>query len=168
MKFEDIKQGLSSFWDSVAEGWQHLRQSASNAITGFKPSAQTNLPAKGDIDDAFFIPSRGWSMLGGNLFEDEQRVVVQLEVPGLDKNDLDIEVQDNTLIVHGEKRFEREETEGRYRVLQCAYGSFRRMMPLPAAVKTDMAKASYKNGVLRVELPKLEMSEPQKRTIRVD
>lgn len=168
MKLEDIKQGLSSFWDSVAEGWQHLRQSASSAITGFKPSAQTNLPAKSDIDDAFFIPSRGWSMLGGNLFEDEQRIVVRLEVPGLDKNDLDIEVQDNTLIVHGEKRFEREETEGRYRVLQCAYGSFRRVMPLPAAVKPDMAKASYKNGVLRVELPKLEMSEPQKRTIKVE
>ncbi|HZW13752.1 MAG TPA: Hsp20/alpha crystallin family protein [Noviherbaspirillum sp.] len=168
MKLEDIREGLSSFWDSVAEGWQHLRQSASSAITGFKPSAQTNLPAKSDIDDAFFIPSHGWSMLGGNLFEDEQRVVVRLEVPGLDKNDLDIEVQDNTLIVRGEKRFEREETEGRYRVLQCAYGSFRRVMPLPAAVVIDQAKASYKNGVLRVELPKMEKSEPQKRTIKVE
>lgn len=168
MKFDELKQGLSSFWDSVAEGWQHLRQSASSAITGFKPSAQTNLPAKSDIDDAFFIPSRGWSMLGGDLFEDEQRVVVRLEVPGLDKNDLDIEVRDNTLIVHGEKRFEREETEGRYRVLQCAYGSFRRAMPLPATVVTDQAKASYKNGVLRVELPKMEQGEPQKHTIRVD
>lgn len=168
MKFEDIKQGLSSFWDSVSEGWQHLRQSASSAITGFRPSAQTNLPAKSDIDDAFFIPSRGWSMLGGELFEDDQRVVVRLEVPGLDKNDLDIEVQDNTLIVQGEKRFEREDTQGRYRVLQCAYGSFRRVMPLPAMVVADKAKASYRNGVLRVELPKLEKSEPQKRTITVE
>lgn len=168
MKLDELKQGLSTFWDSVAEGWQHLRQSASSAITGFKPSAQTNMPAKSDIDDAFYIPSRGWSMLGGDLFEDDKRVVARLELPGLDKNDLDIEVQDNTLIVHGEKRFEREDSEGRYRVLQCAYGSFRRVMPLPAAVVTDQAKASYKNGVLRVELPKAETGAPSKKTVKVD
>lgn len=168
MTLDELKQGLSTFWDSVAEGWQHLRQSASSAITGFKPSAQTNMPAKSDIDDAFYIPSRGWSMLGGDLFEDDRRVVARLELPGLDKNDLDIEVQDNTLIVHGEKRFEREDSEGRYRVLQCAYGSFRRVMPLPAAVVTDQAKASYKNGVLRVELPKAEAGAPSRKTVKVD
>ncbi|WP_136418465.1 MULTISPECIES: Hsp20/alpha crystallin family protein [Oxalobacteraceae] len=168
MRLEEIKQGWSTFWDSVAEGWQHLRQSASSAITGFKPSAQTNLPAKSDIDDAFFIPSMGWSMLGGDVFEDDKRLVVRIEVPGLDKNDLDIEVQGDALIVRGEKRFEREDTEGRYRVLQCAYGSFRRVVPLHAPVLADQAKASYKNGVLRVELPKMEEDKPQKWTVKVD
>jgi HSP20 family protein len=168
MKFEGIKEGLSSFWDSVAEGWQHLRRSASGAITGFKPSAQTNLPAKGDIDDAFYMPSMGWSMLGGDLFEDEQRVVVRLEVPGMDKNDLDIEVEGDALIVRGEKRFERENSEGRYRVLQCAYGSFRRVVPLPVTVVADKAQASYRNGVLRVELPKAEQVKPRKLTVKVD
>ncbi|HJV80699.1 Hsp20/alpha crystallin family protein [Noviherbaspirillum sp.] len=168
MRLEEIKQGWSSFWDSVAEGWQHLRQSASSAITGFKPSVQTNLPAKSDIDDAFFIPSMGWSMLGGDVFEDDKRLVVRIEVPGLDKNDLDIEVQGDALIVRGEKRFEREDTEGRYRVLQCAYGSFRRVVPLHAPVLADQAKASYKNGVLRVELPKMEEDKPHKRTVKVD
>lgn len=168
MKLDEIKQGLSSFWDSVAEGWQHLRQSAASAVTGFKPSAQTNLPAKSEIDDAFYIPSMGWSMLGGDLFEDDKRVVARLEVPGLDKNDLDIEVQGDALVVRGEKRFEREGTEGRYRTLQCAYGSFRRVVPLPAAVLADQAKASYKNGVLRVELPKAEQEKPRKLTVKVD
>lgn len=168
MKLDEIRQGWSSFLDSVAEGWQHLRQSASSAITGFKPSEQTNLPAKSDIDDAFYIPSMGWSMLGGDLFEDDKRLVVRLEVPGLDKNDLDIEVQDDALVVRGEKRFEREDTEGRYRVLQCAYGSFRRVVPLSAAIVADQAKASYKNGVLRVELPKAGEEKPRKRTVTVD
>ncbi len=168
MKLDEIKQGWSSFWDSVAEGWQHLRHSASSAITRFRPGAQTNLPARGDIDDAFFIPSMGWSMLGGNVFEDEKRLVVRIEVPGLDKNDMDIEVSGNSLIVRGEKRFEREETEGRYRVLQCAYGSFERIVPLHAAVKADQAKASYRNGVLRVELPKVEEEKPRKQTVRID
>lgn len=168
MAMEGIKEGLSSFWDSVAEGWQHMRQAASSAITGFKPSAQTNLPAKGEIDDAFFIPSMGWSMLGGDLFEDDKRLVARLEVPGLDKNDLDIEVQGNDLIVRGEKRFERENTEGRYRVLQCAYGSFRRVVPLPVPVVADKAQASYRNGILRIELPKAEEEQPRKLSVKVD
>lgn len=168
MKLDELRQGFSSFWDSVAEGWQHLRQSASSAVTRFRPSAQTNMPEKRDVDDAFFIPSMGWSMLGGDLFEDEKRVVVRLEVPGIDKNDLDIEVQGDMLIVQGEKRFEREESEGRYRVLQCAYGSFRRNVHLPVKVLADQAKASYRNGVLKVELPKAEQQEPHKTSVRVD
>ncbi|RZI41319.1 Hsp20/alpha crystallin family protein [Herbaspirillum sp. HC18] len=163
-----LKEGLSTFWDSVAEGWQHMRQAAAGAITSFKPSAQTNMPAKNDVDDAFFIPSTGWSMLGGDVFEDDKRLVVRLEVPGLDKNDLDIEVEGETLIVRGEKRFDRESTEGRYRVLQCAYGSFRRMVPLPVPVVADQAQASYRNGVLRVELPKAEVQPPRKMSVKVE
>jgi HSP20 family protein len=93
-------------------------------------------------------------MLGGDVFEDEQRVVVRLEAPGMNKGDFDIQVQGDALVVRGEKRFERESTEGRWRVLQCAYGSFLRTVPLPAAVKGEQARASYRNGVLKVELPK--------------
>lgn len=172
MKIDDIKQGLTqgltTFWGSVAEGWQHLRQSASSALTRFKPRDNTNLPARKDVDDLFFIPSGTWSMLGGNLFEDDQRVVVQLEVPGIDKDELDIEVQGDTLFISGEKRFDRESTEGRYRVLQCAYGSFKRAVALPVPVVTDQAKASYRNGVLRVELPKSNIGAPRKLNIKVD
>ncbi len=168
MNMDDIRQGLNSFWGSVSEGWQHLRQSASSALTGFKPREQTNLPAKSDVDDMFYIPSGSWSMLGGNLFEDDRRVIVQLEIPGLDKDDLEIELQGNILMVSGEKRFERESTEGRYRVLQCAYGNFQRAMPLPVAVMSDQARASYKNGVLRVELPKAQENAPRKMSIKVD
>jgi HSP20 family protein len=168
MKLDELKQGLTSFWDSMAEGWQHMRQSASSALTRFKPDDMTSLPARTEVDDAFFIPSGTWSMLGGDLFEDEKRVIVKLEIPGIDKSDLDIEVQDGTLIVNGEKRFERESTEGRYRVLQCAYGSFRRVFPLPVAVIADQAQATYRNGVLRVELPKADFEKPRKMSIKVE
>ena len=168
MRLDEIKQGLSSFLGSVAEGWQHLRQSASSALTGFKPGELTNLPARGDVDDAFYLPSAGWSMLGGDLFEDDRRIVFRLELPGMEKSDLEVEVQGETLVVRGEKRFEREDTEGRYRVLQCAYGSFRRAVPLPAAVLMEQAKASYENGVLRVELPKVDMDNRPKMTVKVE
>lgn len=168
MKLDEIKEGVSSFLDSVAEGWHRLRESATSALTRFRPGEHTNLPATAEVDDAFFMPALGWSMLGGDVFEDERRVVVRLEVPGMDKQELDIEVQGDALIVRGEKRFERESTEGRYRLLQCAYGSFRRVVPLPAAVLTDQAKANYANGVLRIELPKAEMGRPRKLSIPVD
>jgi len=168
MKLEEIKQGISSVWDSVAEGWHRLRQSAASAMTGFKPGEGADLPVRGEVDDEFYLPSQGWSLLGGDVFEDDKRVVVRLEVPGMDKKDLDIEVQQDVLVVRGEKRFERESSHGRYRVLQCAYGNFRRVVPLPAPVLSDKAKANYKDGVLRIELPKVSMDKPRKLTIKVD
>ena len=168
MKLEEIRQGVSSFWDSVAEGWNRLRESAASALTGFKADSDTGLPAKTEVDDEYYLPSQGWAMLGGDVFEDDKKVVVRLEVPGMDKSDLDIEVQGDVLVVSGEKRFERERGDGRYRVLQCAYGSFRRAVSLPAAVLADKAKAGYKDGVLRIELPKLSAGKPRKLTVKVN
>lgn len=168
MNLDELKQGLSSLMDTMSGGWQHLRQTASSALTSFRPSEQTNVPEKHAVDDLFYIPGGTWSMLGANLFEDNKRIIVRLEIPGIDKNDLDIEVLDNRLIVHGEKRFEREETEGRYRVLQCAYGAFERSVPLPVPVVPDQAKASITNGVLRVELPKADPGTPQKVRVKVE
>lgn len=168
MKLDDLRHGFTSLWDSMADGWQRLRQSAAGALTRFKSHEDTRLPARADVDDEFYMPSYGWSMLGGDVFEDDKRLVVRLEVPGMEKNDFDIEVRDDMLIVQGEKRFERESTEGRWRVLQCAYGSFRRVVPLPVPVLADKGRAQYRNGVLKVELPKARPSAPRNLTIKVD
>lgn len=168
MNLEDLKQGVSSLWDSVSEGWQRLRQSAAGALTRFYPGEDSRLPAKAEVDDDFYLPTYGWSMLGGDVFEDDKRLIVRLEVPGMEKSDFDIEVTDQELVVRGEKRFEREATEGRYRFLQCAYGSFRRVVPLPVPVLADDAKASYRNGVLKVELPKAAPGKPRKLSIPVE
>ena len=168
MKLEEIKQGFTSLLDSVADGWQRLRQSAAGALVRFKPGEGANMPAKGEVDDDFYLPSHGWSMLGGDVFEDDARLVVRLEVPGMEKEAFTVEVVGDALVVRGEKRFEREESEGRWRVLQCAYGSFRRVVPLPAPVLADRAKASYRNGVLKIELPKAAPGKPQTLAIKVD
>jgi HSP20 family protein len=83
------------------------------------------------------------------------------------KAEFRIEVIDDTLIVSGEKHFERETTEGRYRLLQCAYGSFRRMIALPTRVLADRADARYADGVLRIELPKAAPGAPESHTIEI-
>ncbi|MEJ5210747.1 MAG: Hsp20/alpha crystallin family protein [Burkholderiales bacterium] len=166
-----MKLGLrevGSLWDSVTEGWRHLWESARGALTRFRPGDKTNLPQAEEVEDESFLPSLGWAMLGGEVFEDDTRVVVRLEVPGMDKADLDIQVEGDSLVVSGEKRFERESTQGRWHTLQCAYGSFRRVIPLPVPVKSEEARASYRNGVLRVELPKLEPGRRAPRSIPVE
>jgi HSP20 family protein len=167
MRMDDIKHGFGSLWDTVTEGWSRLRDSAGSALTRFKPGESSNLPARGDIDDAGYLPSQSWAMLGGDVFEDDKRLVVRLEVPGMDKKDFRIDVVGDSLIVRGEKRFERESTEGRWRVMQCAYGSFHRTVPLPAGVKGESARAVYKDGVLKVELPKSEPGRPRAITVKL-
>ena len=163
----DVKQGFASLWDSVSEGWQRVRQSAAGALIRFLPGEQSTLPGKSEVDDDFYFPSQGWALLGGDVFEDERRVVVRVEIPGMRKDEIAIEVVDDALVVSGEKRFERESAEGRYRVLQCAYGTFRRVVPLATRVLADQASASYADGVLKVVLPKASPSKPTGHTIRV-
>lgn len=163
-----MKDGLNALWGNMAEGWRHLGQTAGNALTRFRPGDSTNMPPASEVDDDFYRPARGWAMLGGDVFEDENRVVVRLEVPGMEKDEISLEIVDGVLNVSGEKRFERESSEGRWRVMQCAYGAFRRAVPLPVAVKADAARASYKNGVLRVEFPKVEPTKPAGVSIKVE
>ena len=168
MRLENIKQGFNSLWDSMAEGWQRLRQSAAGALIRFMPGEQSNLPGKSEVDDDFYLPSQGWALLGGDVFEDDARLVIRVEIPGMRKDEFRIEVIDDALVVSGEKHFDRESSEGRYRVLQCAYGSFRRIIPLPTRVLADQADARYADGVLRIELPKASPGRPRSHTINVN
>ncbi len=167
MQLEAVKEGLGSMWESVSAGWRHLRQFASDALTRFRPGDKSGLPARSEVDDEAYLPTHGWSMLGGDLFEDKDRLLVRVEVPGMEKDEIGIEIVDQALVVSGEKRFEREHSEGRWRIMQCAYGSFRRVVPLPAPVRTEGARASYRNGVLRVELPKAAPGRPKSLAIEV-
>lgn len=161
MNLENLKQGLVGFWDSVSDGWRRLRESAADALTAFSPGKPDTLPATELVDDANYFPAAGWGMLAGNVFEDEQNVIVRLEIPGMEKRDFSIEVEKDMLTVSGEKRFEHESGEGRYRRFECAYGAFHRSLPLPTSVLTDKATASYRNGILRIVLPKLVQGKPR-------
>jgi len=148
-----LRNGVTAAWDNVAEGWRHLYRRATNAITRFAPRHE-----KGGVvsreDREISARSSGWGVLAAELFDDDDRVVVRLEAPGMERDDFDLQVVDDTLVIRGEKRVEREHNEGRYHILECAYGSFERAIALPAEVESDRARARYRNGVLRIELPK--------------
>jgi HSP20 family protein len=89
-----------------------------------------------------------------NMKEGDKEVSVQAELPGMEAKDLDISVQNGNLVLQGEKRFEDEENREDYQRVERAYGSFYRVVPLPTEVDEDNVKASFKNGVLEVKLPK--------------
>lgn len=145
---------------SLSEGWQALRERASQALTRFRPSAR-----QGELDtweDQVTRHSAGWGLLATEVQEGDHEVRVRLEVPGMEAEDFDIDVIDNVLVVRGEKRVQKEQREGRFHVMECAYGSFERAIPLPAEVKGHEAQARYRRGVLLVTLPKHERSRSRR------
>ncbi|MBT8769446.1 Hsp20/alpha crystallin family protein [Metapseudomonas boanensis] len=151
-KLAELKQGLEETWHSLGEGWRQLRDRASEALTRFTPVNRS----RNSLEDAHSPPAlaSNWGLLAGDLYEDGEQIIIRLEVPGMVKDDLDLEVRGDVLIVRGEKRVEQERGHGRYRVRQCTFGSFRRSFALPAPVIAEKAKARCGNGVLRIELPK--------------
>ena len=152
-KLNELKQGIGHAWESLSEGWRDLSQRAGSALTRFKPGAP---PADGG-GVSHELPMMGsWAFMAADVFDDDDKLVVRLEAPGMRREDFNIELIGNVLSVWGEKRLERESGAGRYRVMQCAYGSFRREVPLPVEVKADKTRASYRDGVLRIDLPKAE------------
>lgn len=147
---DELKEGLGEMLESMAEGWKRLRKQTAGALTRFRPAEPAPPATRSDSS----LPTSGWALLAGDVFEDDKKLSVRLEIPGMDKSDLNIEVRDDALIVRGEKRYSRESAEGRYRMLQCAYGSFSRTVSLPVPVLADQARACYENGVLKIDLPK--------------
>jgi HSP20 family protein len=103
-----------------------------------------------------------------DMYEDENKVVVKAELPGMTEKDIEVSVLDNTLTIKGEKKKEEEKKEENYHRIERAYGAFQRSMPLPTAVAVDKVKASFKNGVLEIELPKKEEAKPKQIKISVN
>jgi len=103
-----------------------------------------------------------------DVYEDAQKVVLKLEVPGIEEKDLDIRVEDHTLTVKGERKFEAEEKEENFHRIERRFGSFVRAFTLPLTVDTESVQASYTAGVLKLELTKKPEAQPKQIKINVD
>jgi HSP20 family protein len=102
-----------------------------------------------------------------DLTETPSDIVVKAEVPGLDSKDVDISLSDRILTIKGEKKQEREQKEENYHLVERSYGSFARSIHLPADVNSEKISASYKNGVLKIVLPKSEQARKKEVKIKV-
>ena len=102
-----------------------------------------------------------------DIYEDTKKVVLKLEVPGIEEKDLDVRVENNTLTVKGERKFEKEEKEENFHRIERRYGSFYRAFTLPSTVDTEHIGASYHAGVLKLELNKKAEAQPKQIKINV-
>ena len=102
-----------------------------------------------------------------DVYEDDKKVMLKLEIPGMDQKDLDVSVENNTLTVRGERKFESEEKEENFHRIERRYGSFFRAFTLPSTVDTESVAASYNAGVLKLELMKKPEAQPKQIKINV-
>jgi HSP20 family protein len=102
-----------------------------------------------------------------DVYEDEHKVTLKIEVPGIDEKDIDVQVENNTLTVHGERKIEKEEKEENYRRVERQYGSFTRTFTLPTTVDTENVSANYDKGVLKISLPKKAEAKPKQIKVSV-
>jgi HSP20 family protein len=102
-----------------------------------------------------------------DVYEDEHHITLKIEIPGIDEKDVDVRIENNTLTVHGERKFEKEEKEENYRRVERQYGSFTRSFTLPTTVDPDQVQANYAKGVLKVKLAKKAEAKPKQIKVNV-
>src|SRR3982751_2780020 len=118
----------------------------------------TNFP-RGFGDESF---ARGAWTPSVDIFENKDEIVLEAELPGMNREDFELTIENNVLTLRGERRFEKKDEADNYHRVERAYGSFTRSFTLPQTVSGESATAEYKNGVLRVTLPKREETKARR------
>jgi len=138
-EFERMRRDMDRLWESFFEG---------------------GLRKKGEEGGEWF-PAL-------DVSETKNDIVVKTEVPGLDPKEIDISLTDGILTIKGEKKQEKEEKEENYHLIERSFGTFSRSIRLPREVQSDKINATYKNGVLKVTLPKSEEAKKKEIKIKVE
>ena len=138
----------------------------------------TTRPSFGNMYDQFnrlfdlAFPTRAAESFGDwspalDAMEDNDKYVVSLEVPGLKKEDINVSVHDGVLTVSGERKSEHDIKDATMHRTERYYGKFSRSVSLPAQVRADKVAATYKDGILTVQLPKAEEAKPKNIEVKV-
>lgn len=100
--------------------------------------------------------------------ETNNSFLIKAEVPGMKKEDIKVAVDEDGITISGERKREKEEKGKTYHRIERAYGKFKRYIPFPKEVEPDRAKASYKDGILEIEIPKSERAKPKEIEIKIE
>lgn len=119
--------------------------------------------AFGDLfgEGAEGVGNRGWHP-SVDVAETEAGYTFYAELPGLNKEDVDVTLENNVLTIRGERKFEKDVNQESYHRIERSYGTFARSFSLPSNVRSEACNASFKDGVLRVEIPKAEEARPRR------
>jgi HSP20 family protein len=133
-----LRDEMDKLWNRFFEGWQGME------------------PLRGE-----WAPSL-------DVSETKNNMVVKAELPGMDPKDVDISYANGLLTIRGDKKQEKEEKDENYHSIERSYGSFSRSIRVPHEVESEKIKADYKNGVLRITLPKSEEAKKKQIKIKVE
>ena len=103
-----------------------------------------------------------------DVYEDEHNITLKIEVPGIDEKDINVSIENNTLTVRGERRFEKDEKEENFQRVERMYGSFTRSFTLPNTVDPEQVSAHYEKGVLKIRLTKKAEAKPKQIKVNVE
>jgi HSP20 family protein len=103
-----------------------------------------------------------------DIFEEGDHVILKAELPGMNKEDIDVNLTEDTLTLSGEKKKEEKVERRDYHRLERSYGAFRRSFTLPKEVQTEMAAAKFKDGVLEIRIPKTEEAKKKEKKIPIE
>ena len=112
----------------------------------FKDALYSN-PSIGEGESGTFVPSVV-------ILETRDEVILKAEIPGAAKEDIDIKIDGDVLVLKGERKFEKEVDQENYYRMECSYGHFQRVFNLPQSINKDEVKASFNQGILEIRLPK--------------
>jgi HSP20 family protein len=138
-EFDRLRREMDRLWDSFFEG----------------------RPSSGTRQEREWLPSL-------DVSETKSDLVVKAELPGMEAKDVEISLNEGILTIKGEKKQEGEEKEEGYHLIERSYGTFARFIRLPKDVQSNKIKASFKNGVLKVVLPKSEEAKKKEIKIKVE
>ncbi len=125
------------------------------------------------LEDTLGTPGSGERFFGRgfeplvDIYEDKDKIELSIELPGMEQKDVKVNIEDDTLSIKGEKRFENEEKKDNYHRVERYYGSFSRTFSLPKTVDQNKIKATFKKGVLKIALNKKEAVKPKPVEIEV-
>jgi HSP20 family protein len=137
------------------------------SLTHFDPLANLRL-----FEDAFTRmltepqTNRPWAP-SVDIYETENELVLKADLPDVDLKDIDVRVENQTLSISGERKFEKSDTGKGYHRMERNYGQFTRSFAVPGAFDTENIAADYKNGVLSISLPKKEAAKPRQVKVEV-
>ena len=103
-----------------------------------------------------------------DIYEEGKEVVVKAELPGMNKADIDVNISDDVITISGEKKAEEKVEKKNYYRVERSYGSFTRKLRLPAAIVSDKAKATFKEGVLEIRIPKTVEAQAKQKKVQVE
>ena len=156
----ELQRGIARAWESLSEGWRELLSRNTGALTLFRKASKQGTAQQTGED----FPN--WGLLAGETWETALSVVVRVELPGMNGDDLAISVRGSTLQIRGEKRSEGEQRDRTYHLMERAFGRFHRTIFLPHEVDGAGAEVTYQDGILTVILTKTEATPPTRLTIR--